>query len=171
MFCLSISVFSNTVQAVTFKMATLSPDGSVWMGKLREGAAEVKKRTEGRVKFKFYPGGVMGDDNAVLRKIRVGQLHGAALTGGSLTRYYKDNQVYSLVMKYQSPEEIKYVRKNLDATVQQGLKKGGFTTFGFAESGFAYVMSSNNPIDSVDALRKQKAWIPANDEVDRKSVV
>lgn len=170
MLCLSISVFSNAVQAVTFKMATLSPEGSVWMGKLREGATEVKKRTEGRVKFKFYPGGVMGDDNAVLRKIRVGQLHGGALTGGSLTRYYKDNQVYSLVMKYQSPEEIKYVRKNLDATVQQGLKKGGFTTFGFAESGFAYVMSSNNPIDSVDALRKQKAWIPANDEVALEAV-
>lgn len=170
MLCLSISVFSNAVQAVTFKMATLSPEGSVWMGKLREGAAEVKKRTDGRVKFKFYPGGVMGDDNAVLRKIRVGQLHGGALTGGSLTRYYKDNQVYSLVMKYQSPEEIKYVRKNLDATVQQGLKKGGFTTFGFAESGFAYVMSSKNPIDSVDTLRKQKAWIPANDEVALEAV-
>ena len=168
--CLSLSMLLNTAQAVTFKMATLSPEGSVWMSKLREGAAEVKKRTDGRVKFKFYPGGVMGDDNAVLRKIRIGQLHGGALTGGSLTRFYKDNQVYSLVMKYQSPEEIKYVRENLDATVQQGLKKGGFTTFGFAESGFAYVMSTKNPVDSVSALQKQKAWIPANDEVALEAV-
>ena len=170
MLSLSISVFAHTAHAVTFKMATLSPEGSVWMSKLREGAAEVKKRTNGRVKFKFYPGGVMGDDNAVLRKIRIGQLHGGALTGGSLTRFYKDNQVYSLVMKYQSPAEIKYVRENLDATVQQGLKKGGFTTFGFAESGFAYVMSSKNPVDSVAALQKQKAWIPANDEVALEAV-
>lgn len=170
MLCLSASVFSTAAQAVTFKMATLSPEGSVWMEKLREGAAEIKKRTDGRVKFKFYPGGVMGDDNAVLRKVRIGQLHGGALTGGSLTRFYRDNQVYSLVMKYQSPEEIKYVRKNLDATVQQGLKKGGFTTFGFAESGFAYVMSSKNPVDSVAALQKQKAWIPANDEVALEAV-
>lgn len=162
---ISTVLFSATAQAITFKLATLSPDGSVWMSKLREGAKEIKKRTDGRVKFKFYPGGVMGDSHAVLRKIRIGQLHGGALTGGTLTKFYKDNQIYSLVMKYHSPEEIKYVRQNLDATIQQGLKKGGFTTFGFAESGFAYVMSSNNPVDSVAALRKQKAWIPANDEV------
>lgn len=165
LFLLSISGFTTNAYAVTFKMATLSPEGSVWMNKMREGADEIKKRTDGRVKFKFYPGGVMGDSNAVLRKIRIGQLHGGALTGGSLTRFFNDNQVYSLVMKYQSPQEIKYVRKGLDATVQKGLKKGGFTTFGFAESGFAYVMSSKNPIDSVATLRKQKAWIPANDEV------
>ena len=168
--CLSLIMFINTAQAVTFKMATLSPEGSVWMSKLREGAAEVKKRTNGRVKFKFYPGGVMGDDDAVLRKIRIGQLHGGAITGGSLTRFYNDNQVYSLVMKYKSPAEIKYVRENLDATVQQGIKKAGFTTFGFAESGFAYVMSSKNPVDSVAALQKQKAWIPANDEVALEAV-
>ena len=168
--CLSIGVFSTAAQAVTFKMATLSPEGSVWMTKLREGAAEVKKRTDGRVKFKFYPGGVMGDDDAILRKIRIGQLHGGALTGGSLTKFYHDNQIYSLVMKYQSPEEKKYVRENLDATVQQGLKKGGFTTFGFAESGFAYVMSSKNPVDSVASLQKQKAWIPANDELALEAV-
>ncbi|MBN4080328.1 TRAP transporter substrate-binding protein DctP, partial [Beggiatoa alba] len=144
--------------------------GSVWMSKLREGAAEVKKLTNGRVRFKFYPGGVMGDNNAVMRKIRIGQLHGGALTGGSLTRFYKDNLVYSLVMKYRTAEEIKYVRQNLDATVQQGLKKGGFTTFGFAESGFSYVMSSKTPVASVKQLRKQKAWIPAHDEVALEAV-
>ncbi len=167
---LSISLAANSTYAVTFKMATLSPEGSVWMSKLREGAAEIKKRTDGRVKFKFYPGGVMGDSNAVLRKIRIGQLQGGALTGGVMTRYYKDNQIYSLVMKYKSPKEIKYVRSKLDATIQKGLKKGGFTTFGFAEAGFAYVMSSKNPIDSVATLRKQKAWIPANDEVALEAV-
>ncbi len=170
MLSMSIALFANTAQAVTFKMATLSPDGSVWMSKLREGAKEIKKRTDGRVKFKFYPGGVMGDSNAVLRKIRIGQLHGGALTGGVMTRFYKDNLIYSLVMKYHSPEEIKYVRQNLDATIQQGIKKGGFTTFGFAESGFAYVMSSKNPIDSIEILRQQKAWVPANDEVALEAV-
>ena len=170
MLCISLTFLVNTAQAVTFKLATLSPDGSVWMSKLREGAKEVKKRTNGRVKFKFYPGGVMGDSNAVLRKIRIGQLHGGALTGGTMTKFYKDNQIYSLVMKYRSPEEIKYVRQHLDSTIQQGLKKGGFTTFGFAESGFAYVMSSKNPVDSVESLRQQKAWIPANDEVALEAV-
>ncbi|MCU7941035.1 MAG: TRAP transporter substrate-binding protein DctP [gamma proteobacterium symbiont of Bathyaustriella thionipta] len=86
--CLLFLLFSNTtiVQAKTFKIATLSPDGSDWMQKMRSGAKEIKQKTNGRVKFKFYPGGVMGDDQAVLRKIRIGQLHGGALGGGSLIK-------------------------------------------------------------------------------------
>ena len=53
---------SGPAAATTFKIATLSPDGSIWMKLLREGAAEISERTGDRVSFKFYPGGVMGDD-------------------------------------------------------------------------------------------------------------
>lgn len=154
-----------SVQATTFKIATLSPDGSMWMTEMRAGAKIIKEKTSGRIKFKFYPGGVMGDNKAVLRKIRIGQLHGGALTAGSLTRFYTDNQIYSLVLKYKSQGEIDYVRKTLDPVIMAGLEKGGFVTFGLAETGFAYVMSTKNPVSSVAQLKKQKAWIPANDPV------
>ena len=63
-------------QAGVLKIATLSPDGSNWMRKMREGAQKVAQATDNRVRFKFYPGGVMGNDMAVLRKIRIGQLQG-----------------------------------------------------------------------------------------------
>ena len=39
------------VQAATIKIATVSPDGSVWMKNLRAAAAEVSERTAGRVKW------------------------------------------------------------------------------------------------------------------------
>ena len=79
--------------AVTLKIATLSPDGSFWMQKMREGAQQVAEQTDNRVKFKFYPGGVMGDDKGVLRKMRFGQLHGAALTSGGLSSIFPDIQL------------------------------------------------------------------------------
>jgi len=81
-------LYINNAQALTLKISTLSTDGSSWMNELRAGASEIEQRTEGRVKFKFYPGGVMGDDQAVLRKIRFGQLHGATFTNGSLTSIF-----------------------------------------------------------------------------------
>ena len=52
-------------QAARLKIATLSPEGSGWMQKMREGAERVAQATENRVRFKFYPGGVMGNDQAV----------------------------------------------------------------------------------------------------------
>jgi len=155
-------VLTGQAHAMRFKIATLSPDGTVWMQKMREGASELAKKTDNRVQIKYYPGGVMGDDKAVLRKIRIGQLHGGAVVSGSLTRYYPDNQIYSMPLKFKSFEEVDYVRKFLDQRIIDGLEKGGFVTFGIAEGGFAYVMS-DVPIVTVDKMRKQKVWIPDND--------
>lgn len=147
----------------TFKIATLSPEGSDWMQKMHAGAKEIEQKTQGRVKFKFYPGGVMGDDQAVLRKIRIGQLQGGALTGGSLLKANPDYQIYSLLLTYQNQGEINYIRQHIDSDVKKGFKKGGFVILGMAESGFAYAMSSHQAISSITQLRQQKVWVPTND--------
>ncbi len=100
MFFLLVVGLAAPAQAVVLKVATLTPDGSSWMRKMRAGAEEVAQATDQRVRFKFYPGGVMGNDRAVLRKIRAGQLHGGAFSGGTLTGYYSDIQIYSLPLTF-----------------------------------------------------------------------
>jgi TRAP-type C4-dicarboxylate transport system substrate-binding protein len=141
------------------KIATLSPEGSEWMQKMRAGAKEIAVKTDNRVKFRFYPGGIMGNDKAVLRKIRIGQLHGGAVTAGSLADIYPDLRLYFMPMVFKSLEEVDYVRKHMDAPLIAGLAQEGFVTFGFAEGGFAYVMSKS-PVRSNDDLRNQKVWMP-----------
>ena len=148
--------------AVTLKIATLSPDGSAWMKKMRTGAKEVDQKTNGRVRLKYYPGGVMGNDKAVIRKIRIRQLHGGAIVIGSLSQFFPDIQIYNLPMKYRSLEEIDYVRLYVDPIVVKGLEKAGFVTLGMAGGGLGYVMS-NEPIRSVQEMREKKVWVPDND--------
>jgi len=160
---LFLGLLATSAQALTLKVATLSPDGSGWMTKMRAGAAEVKTRTEGRVDFKFYTGGTMGNDRAVLTKIKIGQLQGGAITGGSLSDFVRDIQVYSLPLKFKSFDEVDYVRSKMDVPFSKALESAGFVNFGFAEGGFAYVMSKNAPASSISALRKQRVWIPDND--------
>lgn len=150
--------------AQTFKIATLSPDGSLWMKKMRAGAKEIKTLTDSRVNIKFYPGGIMGDDKAVLRKIRVGQLHGGALAGGSLAKFYKDSQIYNLPLKFKSYQEIDFIRSEFDAKIVNGFEKEGFVTFGLAEGGFAYAMSKSAPITEVEQLKSFKVWVPSDDK-------
>jgi len=84
---------TGLASAATLKIATISPEGSMWMEKMRKGADQVEKETEKRVAMKFYPGGVMGNDNAVLRKIRIGQLQGGAFVAGSLSQFFPANQI------------------------------------------------------------------------------
>jgi len=155
--------------ATTFKIATISPEGSMWMEKMRQGAKQVATQTQNRVKFKFYPGGVMGNDKAVLRKIRIGQLQGGAVVAGSLSSYFPANQIYSQPMKFTSLDEVDYVRQHMDTFIIDGLNKAGFVIFGIAGGGFAYIMSTE-PIITVQDLQKHKVWIPDNDKLSLDAV-
>ena len=157
-----------SAQAVTLKIATLSPDGSSWMQKFRASAKEIKTLTNNRVKMKYYPGGVMGNDAAVLKKIRIRQLQGGAMTGGSLERYYPDSQIYSMPLKFDKLEQVDHVRKSIDPLIEQGFDKGGFVTFGIAGGGFAYLMSKD-AITHPDQLKKQKVWAPSSDTASKAS--
>jgi TRAP-type C4-dicarboxylate transport system substrate-binding protein len=157
---------SASVPAQTFKIATVFPDGTSWMNTVREGAMEIAQRTDGRAKFRFYPGGVMGNDTTVLRKIRIGQLHGGALTGGGVAEIYPDSQIYNLPFSFNSYAEVDYVRQRMDSQIIEGLKQKGFISFGLSGGGFAYLMSSN-PLASIDDLRNQKVWSPQGDSISR----
>lgn len=159
---LSGVLMSSAAGATTFKIATLSPDGTAWMKAMRAAAAEVNEVTEGRVKFKFYPGSIMGNDQTVLRKMRLGQLQGAALTAGSLTSAYTDVQLYNLPMVFRDLHEVDYVRERLDARLIAGLSANGYEALGFAEVGFAYAMSSVQATSVADA-RGLKVWVPDGD--------
>lgn len=153
-------------QALTFKIATAAPDGTAWMEKMRAGADEVAKRTDGRVRFRFYPGGIMGSDKAVLRKIRIGQLHGGAITGGGLAEIYPDANVYSLPFAFHSYEEVDYVRQRMDSVILNDLRNQGFISPGLIEGGFAYLMSDAAIRDVAD-LKQKKVWIPDGDVISR----
>jgi len=155
---------SPSLSAVTLKIATLSPDGSYWMEKMRAGGDDIEKQTAGRVSFKFYPGGVMGDDATVLRKIRLHQLQGAALTSGGLSTTYPDIQLYNQVLLFDSEREVDHVRKNMDVELMQGLEQKGMVALGFAEFGFAYWMSTA-PVQTLNDLRSQKAWAPEDNKI------
>ncbi len=152
--------------ALDLKIATLAPDGTRWMQELRKGGDEIAKRTDGRVTIKFYPGGSMGSDRVVLRKIRAGQLQGGALTGGALAEIDPDVQVYSLPLLFRSYGELDDVRAHMDKTLAQGIDAHGFVIFGITDGGFAYLMS-NAPLRSVNDLKNQKIWVPEDDDISR----
>jgi TRAP-type C4-dicarboxylate transport system substrate-binding protein len=155
-------------QTTTLKIATLAPDGTAWMQTMRHAADTVAERTQDRVKVRFYPGGVMGNDRTVLRKIRIGQLHGAAFTGGELGMEVLEFNVYSVPFLFRDQDEVDAVRAEFDARMEEAAARQGWMTTGVAEGGFAYLMSSA-PVTGVDDLKNRKVWIPQGDRVAAKA--
>jgi TRAP-type transport system periplasmic protein len=150
--------------ATTIKIATVAPDGTAWMRELRAGADAVKKRTADRVAIKFYPGGVMGDEASVMRKIKIGQLQGGAFTGGELSAVVKDAQIYSLPFVFKNQDEVDKVRAQLDPLLRKSFEQAGFEAVGISGGGFAYLMSVKD-IRTKDDLRAAKVWVPQGDRV------
>ena len=164
---LTLAICSSTnvsAQSQVFKIASLAPQGSDWIVRIEKGAKQITKETEGRVKFKIFSGGIQGDDEKVLRKMRSGQLHGGAFSTGSLAKQAPSVLLYGLPFLFNNVAEVTAVREQFDSFVEQDLRKGGLVSFGFAGGGFAKIMS-NTPVRSLDDLKGKKVWIPEGDTI------
>lgn len=159
---LSLSPLSQA--ATTLKIATLAPDGTSWMKMMRGAADDIQKATDGRVKMKFFPGGVQGSDKSVLRKIQIRQLQGGAVSAGALNSISNVTQLYSLPFTFQNVEELRAVRSEFDPYISKSLEDKGYVLLGMTEGGFAYVMS-NKSIAALSDFGGQKVWAPEGDVV------
>ncbi|MEM8983620.1 MAG: TRAP transporter substrate-binding protein DctP [Pseudomonadota bacterium] len=160
----ALTMMAMASHAQTLKIATLAPEGSQWVAEMRAGAKTIRERTDGRVQLKLYAGGVMGNDNKVLRKMRIGQLHGAYFTATSLQEQYPDLNIYGLPFLYRSEAEVDHVRASIDAELTAGLLAAGYESFGFSGGGFARLMSQK-PVTTLADLDRQKIWVPEGDDI------
>lgn len=161
--------FSGFANAANIKIATIAPEASTWMTEMRAGAAEIKERTEGRVNIKIIGGGIMGNDKKVLGAIRIGRLHGGALTPSALGDRYADINLYGMPLVFDSHDEAKYVRERFDERLREGLRGVGFETFGFATGGFAVLMS-NTPVRSLEDMKGKRVWVLEGDTISYASM-
>jgi TRAP-type C4-dicarboxylate transport system substrate-binding protein len=165
LFAFLLGTLAASAQAATIiKIATVAPDGTAWMREMRAGAEAVKKRTEDRVEIKYYPGGVMGDEPSVLRKIKIGQLQGGAFTGGEFSPTNKDAQIYSIPFLFKNLDEVDRVRAQLDPMLKKTFESAGFEAVAISGGGFAYLMSVRD-VKTRDDLKAAKVWVPQGDRI------
>lgn len=142
----------------TLKFATLAPQGSTWMNLLEDWGKTVKERSNGRLEFKFYPGGVQGDEPDVLKKIRFGQLHGGAFTGYGIGQMYSPARVLEMPFLFDNYAEIDHVRAKLMPEFETGFREHGYRLLGWMEVGFVYFFSQQ-PVANLDELKRRRIWL------------
>ena len=161
---IALAFAQGATAATTIKIATVAPDGTTWMKEIRATGEAIKKGTDDRVELKLYPGGVMGDNATVLRKIKIGQLQGSAFTGGEASVITKDAEIYTVPFLFRSQDEADKVRAKVDPLLKEAVRKTGFELLGLSGGGFAYLMSTKD-IRTRDDLKNAKVWVPQGDEI------
>ena len=139
------------------KIATLAPEGSSWAKVLRTMDADIRRETAGNVGFKIYPGGVHGDEKVVLRKMRIGQLHGGNFGGQGISQTLPDVLALEMPFLFDSYAEVDCVLEQMDAFYRQGYEKRDYVFLGWTDIGFVHILSQQ-PVASVEDLRAQKVW-------------
>ena len=149
-----------------FKVASLAPEGSIWAKRFRNFTNEVKEKSGGEIGFKIYAGGVMGDDRAMYRKLRVGQLNGGGFTMTGISEVVPDFRVLGIPFMFNSYDEVDRVKKRLLPRFEKEFDKKGMVLLAMSEVGFIYTMSTTS-ISTLAELKQSKAWAPEGDPISR----
>ncbi len=152
---------------ITIKMATLAPKNSSIMNILDELSVQIREKTKNEVAFKIYWGGVQGDEKDVLRKIKLGQLHGGGFMGPGLGQIVPAVRVTEIPYFFRNYEEVGYVRSHLQDTMTQLFEEEGFVVLGWMDLGFIYTFSKV-PLTSLEVARQQKWWTMEGEPIGRE---
>lgn len=148
---------AGATESLEIKIATLAPEGSSWMKTFEAIDAEVGQKTNAAVRLKFYPGGVLGDEKDMLRKMYIGQIHGAVFTTAGLSAIFGELDVFQIPFLFRSYDEVDFVISEMNGFFHEGFEKNEHVLLGWTEGGFVRLMSTT-PIATLDDLRKAKVW-------------
>jgi len=146
------------------KVALITPEGSTWTKTLRNMAAEVRKQTGGKVKFKIFSGGVSGDESDVLRKMRVNLIHAAGFSGVGLGIILPKIRILEAPLLFNNYKEIDLVKEKLYDGFAADFSKKGYVLLGFAEAGLVYFFSKIK-LSEPNSLKRVKMWVWKGDPV------
>ncbi|MFN0250516.1 MAG: TRAP transporter substrate-binding protein DctP [Kofleriaceae bacterium] len=149
---------------VELRIATLAPAGSPWMAVLDKSAAEIKEKTGGRVTLKYFEGGQQGDERDAVRKIKLGQLDGAAVTAIGLSMIDESIRVLELPTMFADVAEVDYVADKMWPYFQKKFEKKGFKLNDRGEVGWAYFLSKTK-VETMADLKGQKLWQWGDDQL------
>src|SRR5688572_21183623 len=116
----------DEAKSTEIKLATLAPKGSAWAKILEKGAKDIETKTEGRVKIKWFFGGSQGDEREAVRKMKLGHLHGAAITAVGMGLIKSDVRVLEIPFLFKTDKELDYVREKMAPDFEKQFEDANF---------------------------------------------
>jgi TRAP-type C4-dicarboxylate transport system substrate-binding protein len=161
----TMATSAHAQQASTeLRMATLAPTGSTWSVNFAKAADAIKAKTSGSVTLHWYEGGEQGDEKDYVRKIKLGQIDGAAITSTGLSMIDGSIRVLELPDLFDSIGEMDYVVSKMWPSFRKSFAAKGYFLADRGEVGWFYLMSTHK-IGSVADLLKSKSWLWTDDQI------
>jgi TRAP-type C4-dicarboxylate transport system substrate-binding protein len=148
--------------AIRINLGTVVPKDSPWYEVLIRMKQEWATISGGRVDLRIYPGGALGDDAEMLRKVRIGQLQAVAVTSVGFSRIDDSIEALHIPLLFKDYAELDYVRDKMAPRLEANLKAKGFVVLNWSDGGWAQFFTKK-PAKTIDDIRGMKLWIAAGD--------
>lgn len=141
----------------TWKFATLAPDGVGWARQIKAIVIPAMKEvTNDNLTVKVYWGGIMGDDEDYIKKMRIDQLQGAGLSGQGVVLAIPEMAVVELPFLFSNYDEVDYIKSKMSDTFDAIAKKNGYFMVAWIDQDFDRLYSVDQPVKRLADFRKLK---------------
>ena len=147
---------------IVINMGTLAPEGTAWHDALIQMKQDWNRISRGRVVLRIFPSGVQGDENTMIRKMRIGQLQAVAVSGNGLSRIEPAISCLQIPLMLDSYEELDYVRDQLAPRLERMVEQKGFKILNWADAGWVRFFTKQ-PAFTLDDIREMKLLTSAGD--------
>jgi TRAP-type C4-dicarboxylate transport system substrate-binding protein len=149
----------------TLKVGTLAPGDSPWGQVFKVWKHAVEERSGNNLQLQFFWNGTQGDENAMVGKIRTGQLDGAAITAIGLGQIYKQVLVLQLPGLYTDWGKLDNARNQMKASFDSNFDQQGFKVLGWGDVGKGHVMTKGFAVHTPDDLKHKNTYYYSGDPI------
>ena len=152
------SVFAQRRKTV-LKIASLVPENTAWGQALNAMSREWSVATNGNVELIIYHGGIIGEEDDVVRKLRLNQIQGAVLTSLGINLISPEVMSLSTPFLIRNDEELTLALDTFKPELDVNISKAGFYMLVWAKAGWVKIFSRNPVLVPAD-LKRQKVGVP-----------
>ncbi|HVW26040.1 MAG TPA: TRAP transporter substrate-binding protein DctP [Polyangiaceae bacterium] len=162
--CSSVTAVSAASAAEhTLRIATIAPKASSWGKVYGAWQKAIEKKTDGKLELQIYFNGVQGNEDAMVSKIKTGQLDGAAITAVGLSLIYKSVLVLQLPGVLTSWDQLDKVRAQIQPSLDAGIKAAGFNIVGWGDVGLVRQFTKGFEIHHPDDVKNKRPAVWRNE--------
>ena len=164
LYCLTLAFsLGAEAQTVVIKLAMVAPKDSVWYEYLQEIDQGWREASGGTVTLKIYAG-TLGDEDDIMRRVRIGQLDAATVSTVGLSTIDQAATALHIPLAFASYKELDYAQEGIADELENVLKKKNLIVLNWGDAGWVRLFAKS-PVQRPDDLRAQKLfiWAAGND--------
>jgi TRAP-type C4-dicarboxylate transport system substrate-binding protein len=147
----------------TLRIATIAPKASSWGKVYGAWQKAIEKKTGDKLELQIYFNGVQGNEDAMVSKIKTGQLDGAAITAVGLSMIHKNVLVLQLPGVLTTWEQLDKVRPQIQPQLDAGIRAAGFNIVGWGDVGLVRQFTKGFEIRHPEEMKNKRPAVWRNE--------